>query len=385
MKPFNRIAGWALAALVSAIALGCGGGGGGGGDGGDDGGGGGGDGEVVLLPRYQFQLTSAATNPLTVVAPFFDADGMTLVMRHLGEGPGIFGAFEVAAGALTIAEGSNLAVEEVGNPLDKVFQDFTVQVTGTWRLPADGPPDQGSLVAARLIMAGHEHVYADVTANGDLQLRWDQTGDGTIEAVAVYSFEMLDGVMDANVPEWHKFGVFAVEIVAGFVPELVGFGTMGLELIVDELADLSPLVISCDAFSSLGRVVPMSPPGIPDQGLLTFTWLDDNANREVGPGDSFELDANYCLMDDPLDDIDDMLNGKLGFYSYTEVTRNSTLVRVGFEGISPAQNPGGVAFDDLQLWEVWDSDGQGPGNASTAEIGAMINGRYSLVFFEPTS
>lgn len=362
---------WLVVALAASLFLGC--------DLWDDdddkdGSGGDDNGEVVLLPSYAYELTSMASDPITVVAPIGDSGDVTLTLTHIGDGPGMFGTYTVADELFTIAEGSTLVVNGTEqNP--NLFRGFEIAITGTWIIPVDGPPMEGSMVVNRPF----ELVYVDVTADGLLQLRWDAIGDGTIDGEVVFSFEELDAVMDGDAPEWQKLGIAAIQIGGEFVSELMAYGIAGFELIVDELADVSPLTVTCDAFSDIPLAVPPPPPTIPDAGLMTFTWLDDSGDMQVGPGDSLDADWTYCLMiTEPLEDEQIMLNGQYSLNSYTEVVVDGTLVRIGFEGTSPAGRPGGVLFDALEQWEVY------PGESGTvAHRGALINGRMTLVFTEP--
>jgi len=70
--------------------------------------------------------------------------------------------------------------------------------------------------------------------------------------------------------------------------------------------------------------------------------------------------------------------------SYTEVIENNTLVRIGFEGVSPVGRPGGLHFDRFRRVEVYDADGPGGSNvAIVSPTSAIIDGRMTLVFEEP--
>ena len=380
---------WLVIGLASAFAFGCGGGGGGGGDDVDTGGtaGGGGDtGNVVVLPVYAFELTSVATDPLRVTPPFPQTQALRL--SHVGEGPGITGTYTLEDGTFTIDSGSTLRVEELAFS-QQLFGDFTLEATGNWIIPVDGPPEQGSLLVKR----GTERIYVDV-AEGfgipGLNIAWDETGDGTIDGEVMYPFLQLDEVMDGDAPEWQKLGIFAVQIGGDIVLELASYGIGGFDLIVDELADASPVTVACDAFSSIGLTVPPQLPGVPgnypDQGSLTFTWLDDSADGQVGAGDSFDMQPDYCLsIMEPVEDEQIMLNGLVSLNSYAEVIENNTLVRIGFEGTSPAGRPGGLHFDDLRRYEVYDADGPGGSNVATVHLGATVYGRMTLVFTEPAN
>ncbi|MEJ2521583.1 MAG: hypothetical protein P8080_01660 [Gammaproteobacteria bacterium] len=380
MRLLNNTTRWLVVVLASALALGCDVF-----DGDDDDdepfdGGSSGDGDVALLPSYAYELVSSGDDPITVVAPLGeDGADVTLILFHEDENPGMFGMFDLEDGTMTVREGSGLVVNGTAqNP--NLFRGFSFEVTGDWVIPIDGPPTQGSMVVNRPF----ELVYVDVTADGLLQLGWDPVPDGVIDEEVFLSFDELDDFLDSDAPEWQKLGVVAVEIGGNFVVDLMAYGVAGFEAIVDELADVSPVTVSCDAFSDLGLAVPAPPPDIPDQGLMTLTWLDDSNDGNVGPGDSFDTDLTYCLMIvEPLDDDQIALNGNYSLNSYTEVVENDVVVRIGYEGESPAGRPGGVVFDDLQQFEVYDADGTGGSNVATVHLGATINGRMTLVFTEP--
>jgi hypothetical protein len=371
---------WLFIVLASVLALGCDLGGDG--DDGDSGGGGGG-GDVVVLSTYAFELTSVGTDPLQVKPPDLP-ELQALRLTHVGEGPGITGTYNVDDETFTIDEGSTLRVEELAQS-QQLFGDFTLEATGNWIIPVDGPPEQGSLLVTR----GAELIYVDVAeAFGipGVNIAWDESGDGTIDDEVMYGFEQLDEIMDSDAPEWQRLGIFAVQIGGDVILELASYGIGGLELVVDELADASPVMVDCDAFSSIGLAVPPPPPAIPDAGMLTFTWVDDALDGVVGPGDSFDLETMYCLaVVEPLEDEQVMLNGLVSLNSYTEVIENNTLVRIGFEGTSPGGRDGGVHFSDLERYEVYDSDGAGGSNVATVHLGATINGRMTLVFTEPAN
>ena len=328
--------------------------------------------DVVVLPTYAYTMISVADDPITVVAPLLEEGDVTLALGH-AEGGGMFGTYTVEDGTFTIDVGSDLEVTEVGTTF-ALYGDFSIDVTTTWVFPPEGPPTQGAFTLTGFMQTAD----VEVTTEGALRVVYE--GGMAPPEEVVLSFEQLDEIMDdPETPTWQKWVIFALQIGGDFVPELASYGIGGFDLIVDELADVSPVTVACDAFSSIGLAVPPPPPTIPDEGMLTFTWVDDAADGSVGPGDSFDMDTMYCLsVVEPLEDEQIMLNGLVGLNSYTEVVTNNTLVRIGFEGTSPAGRDGGVHFDDLERYEVYGSQG-----TTVAHLGALINGRMTLVFTEP--
>jgi len=385
MKSLSDTTRYIVTGLAAAFVFACGSSGDGGGDSGNipppvD---------VVVLPTYAYTLISVPEDPLTVTAPIGDGDGVTLILGNtdiLGEPTEpstVFGTYTVDDSAFTIAEGSRVFVGD-GDPGNfDMYEDFQLEVTATWIFPPDGPPTQGAFTLLGML----RWVNVEVTPEGMLRLEYNDVTPIVDEVVL--SFEELDEAADdPNAPFWLEWGIFVYQFFGDFVPELAAYGVGGFDLIVDELADASPVTVACDSFSSIGLTVPPQLPSVPgnypDEGSFTFTWLDDAADGQVGAGDSFDMQPDYCLsIMEPVEDEQIMLNGLVSLNSYTEVVENNTLVRIGFEGVSPAGRPGGLHFDDLRRYEVYDADGPGGSNVATVHLGATVNGRMTLVFEEP--
>lgn len=374
---------WPALVLAAAFTVACGSSGGGGDDIDDD--------VINILPLYAYGLTSTAVDPITVTLP-----GGTLSLRlsHLFEGPGLFGEYHPASGNFSVFAGSSLVIDESilvalgGAQLADVptlFGDFSVQATADWFVPAGSDPDTGALVVAR----GEQRVEVAVIDGGNtVRIRHDAAGDGEYEETVSLTWQQFDDLGEFEAaPEWQLLGSFAYDATIEFMFELAQAGIDSFEFIDDDLAQGGQRVIACSAFSDLGLSVPPAPPVIPDQGSLTFSWLDDSGNGSVGPGDSFNMAFAYCLDDDPDDDIDDMFNGEIGLNSFTEVVTEratgSFITRIGWEGAGVAARPGGMEFRALERWEVFDADGDAAGTAAAAELTSVIDGRMTLVFFEP--
>lgn len=362
---------WLLVVLAAAAGVACGGGGGGGGNGGDDGDGGG-DGDITVLPRYEFQLTSNPETPIVVQVPM--AESTILRLTHLGDGAGIFGDFTYETGTFSIFGGSSLVIDDVGpSPL---FGDFDVQATETWVIPVDEFATSGAMVVRR----GAERVFVNVGPLGmGVSVDWDENNDGVLEGGVFLSWDEFDNLPDAA-PEWQQLASFAYSATVDFMLELAEWGIAGIALIDDELVTLSPVVAPCDAFSGAGLALPPSPPDIPDQGSMIFTWYDDAASGSVNPGDSFSMGFEYCWLDMTVfgGDYGFLYNGLIGMNSWTEVVDNDILTRIGFEGTSPAGRAGGLVFEDFEMWETWVDMG-----VTVAHRDAIVNGRLEVVFFAP--
>ena len=343
------------------------------------------DDTIIILPLYAYQLTSTSDDPVTITVPLWEAGFQELQLGHLFDGPGLFGTYQPDDGAFTVEAGSSLAVSHQG-PFS--FGDFSVQAIVDWFVPGDGTPDTGALEVAR----GDERIEVAVINGGNtVRMRWDAAGDGVYEESVELTWQEFDdlGVWGED-PDWQIFGSFAYDLTLEYVFELAQFGIEAFDFLDDALEQAGQVVVECTAFSDLGLSVPPplpSSPAFPDQGMLTFSWLDEAANGILGPGDSFRMDFLACLEDDPLDDYDDMYTNGVDLNSLTEVyeqrAAGETLVRIGWEGPGVAGRPGGVNFDGLWLWEVWDADGDGPETEAAARMDSQVNGRMTLVFFEP--
>jgi len=345
-----------------------------------------GDDDVInILPLYSYELTSSSDAPITVAVPLTFT---SLQVTHGFDQRGLFGTYQPDDGAFTVETGSNIVVTELGK-MPMLFGDFSVQATVDWFVPGDGNPDTGALEVRR----GEELIEVAVIDGGNtVRIRWDAAGDGIYEESVSLTWAQFDDLGDSEeVPEWQALGAFAYDATLEYMFELAEFGIGAFDFVGDELEQAGQLVIQCDAFSDLGLSVPPrlpSVPDIPDQGLLTFSWLDDSADGVVGPGDSFEMALDFCLdVEDPNDDFHDMYNGDVGLNSLTEVVteraNGSFITRIGWEGPGAAGRPGGIEFNSVRLFEVYDADGDGPGTVAAADPTSTVSGRMVLVFFEP--
>jgi hypothetical protein len=378
---------WLVIALLAATGVACSSGGGGDDDG--DGGGGGGDDDVAVLPVYEYQLTTdALDDPIVVQVPM--GENLLLELGCPYGCPNLQGEYYVDSGRFTIEGGSHLLIRELNQPF-QLFGLIQVDVVETFDVPFESLPTSGRMHVFEFTVAEPPdigHVYLTVLPGGaGIQLEWDRNNDGTLEDEAVLSWAEFDELLGSEAAEWQQMGAFGYSVMVDFMLELAEYGLGGIELISmtsDVLPDVSPVTAPCDAFSDVGLSVPPPPPVFPDQGYETFAWYDDAASGDVNPGDSFGFDFDYCLVYIPEEDLT-VLNGTIGLNSWTEVVSGGVLRRIGFEGTSPAGTPGGLVFEDFELWEVWDADDEGPGTVAQAHLGARINGRMTLVLFEPTN
>jgi hypothetical protein len=132
--------------------------------------------------------------------------------------------------------------------------------------------------------------------------------------------------------------------------------------------------LMCAAFSS-GEYTP--PSGIPDQGIFSFSWIDDNPDGVVGSGDSFRSDFTDCWLGD-INDIE-IYNGAIDLNAYTLVTNSDNVItRFGFEG-STAGKTGGVFFNEFVMTEA---SVNGDSVAVTGTT-TSLSGAFTIVYSEP--
>jgi PKD repeat protein len=344
-------------------------------------------GDITLLPVYNYEVTTELfEDPIVVGVPM--GDDLLLQLGCPYGCPNLVGEYELETGDYTIEVGSHLSVGEVNQPY-QLFGVIEVSVTETFTVPFASLPTSGGLsIDALPYGSGAGRVELLIRPEGaGVALSWDLDRNGSIDDGVVLSWEEFDELLGSEAPEWQQLGAFGYAVLVDLMPALTDFGIGGIQLIMatrEELPAASPVTAFCDAFSDLGLSVPPPPPVIPDEGFLTFAWHDDAASGDVSPGDSFSLGSNYCLLYFPGDDAE-MLDGLIEMNSWTEVVSNGVLTRVGFEGTSPAGKSGGLVFKDFELWEVWDTDGEGPGTLAAAHLGARVNGRMTVVFFAPAN
>jgi len=345
-------------------------------------------GDVGLLPVYHYELTTSLfEDPIVVEVPM--GENLLLELGCVYGDPNVLGEYEVETGDYTIAVGSHFTVSEVNEPV-QLFGMFEVRVTELFTVPAGSRPTSGGLAVFDYQVPSSPPVRVDLLvlpAGAGVRMTWDSGNDGSLEGEVELTWAAFDELLGSEEPEWQQLGSFAYAILLDFMPELGQLGMAGLEEILatrDVLPTASPVTVACDAYSAAGLSVPPPPPVIPDQGSETFTWYDDAASGDVNSGDSFSLGFDYCLAYSETEDSE-MFNGRVDMNSWTEVVTNNVLTRIGFEETSPAGKPGGLVFEDFELWEVWDADGDSPGTAASAHLGARVNGRVTIVLTEPTN
>lgn len=130
------------------------------------------DGEVVVLPQYEFEMTSHPETPVVVQVPM--GEGVNLRLRHLGEVPVLFG-------------------------------DFDIEATQTWVVPVEEFATSGAMAVRR----GSERVLVTVLpAGAGVNVEWDEDNNGTLDGSVALSWDEFEDLPD-GAPEWQELASFA--------------------------------------------------------------------------------------------------------------------------------------------------------------------------------
>lgn len=188
--------------------------------------------------------------------------------------------------------------------------------------------------------------------------------------------QLFDDPTASQAEQLASFGFQAI----GFLFEQTDLVTEVLGLIDDNQADLKQagtITEMCDAFADAGLAAPA---GTVNQGMRTLSWIDANSNGQVGPGDDFVGTLDECWVNDPTDDIDEILNGVGNFYGYVENvdSNREVITAIGFTAVNPP-NPGGVMYSGFSISETEETS---PGTAEITNVIGLTGG-VSVLFTEP--
>lgn len=346
-------------------------------------GGGGGDGSsgsesYGLLPFYNLQIRGV-DDPLdgwdSGITAAFTEDSTTHELRV--DPQALEGGFScnTTTEECQLASLDTLTQITIYDLSGTLFGDFQISILDQLLFVSSDAPIDGTLQLAQA--TGFGFITVDVTTcpgglagveiidNGTSQgcFTWDQfdellTSSGQVsEQVASLGYGILEFLLELS--------------------ELTALNSF--DLMEQDLATLGNVAISCDSFSSAG----ISPPpslSAWDQGNALFHFVDENADLEQSPGDSYGYIFNYCWDNDPSDDIDELYHGVIDLISLTEVVDASDiLTRIGFEGSTNGKT-GGVFFDYFVIYETLTDS-----LMSTSSISSQtqLNGGMSVVFSAP--
>ncbi len=262
------------------------------------------------------------------------------------------GTYDRATEAVTLTPGSGpLAATLQGGPFGTLPVYLSQQ---QWAWVGSALPTRGELYVQRsdtdTIL-----VTVDNTLPG-VSVTWhDNTETFGPDSFTWAQFEDLVG---SGAPEYQQIASFAYSM-RGFVFEQAARMIDALEIITSRDAELAagPVVVSCDPY----------PPGSATAGTVTYTWNDDTGNGDLGPGDSFTIAYDQCWVNDPADDIDELVNGTASLSGYTEVTDPSLWIG------------GDMTFSNLVVTETQETS---PGVFETLPDPVTVGGGLQIFFWE---
>ncbi|MEJ2406093.1 MAG: hypothetical protein P8171_17685 [Candidatus Thiodiazotropha sp.] len=348
--------------------------GGGSGDGDDNGG----SDSYGLLPLYHLRITGV-DDPLdsweTGLTVEFTEDSTTHEMRI--DPQALDGGFrcntsteECELSSLEVT--TQVAVYDLSSSL---FGDFQINITDQLLFVTEDAPADGTLKIAQ--NPGFGAVTVDVTTCSGELAGVEILDNGSSRGC--FTWDQLDGLLDSSSQVSEQVAGLAYGILE-YLLELSDIAVLtSFDLMDQDLASVGNVAVHCDSFSSAG----VSPPTLFsawDLGNALFHFVDEDADLEQSPGDSYGFMFNVCWQNDPNDDIDKLYNGLIDLISLTKVVDSSdTLTRIGYEGTTNGKT-GGVFFDYFAIYET-QSDTLTTSSSITSQT--QLNGGMSVVFSTP--
>ncbi len=346
-------------------------------------GGGGGDGNgsidsYGLLPFYDLRITGV-DDPLdgwdTGLTVAFTEDSTTHEMRI--DPQSLVGGFscntsteECELASLEVT--THVAVHDLSASL---FGDFQINITDQLLFVIDEAPADGTLQIVQ--DTGFGTVTVDVTSCPGELAGVEILDNGASRGC--FTWSQLDELLDSSSEVSEQVAGLAYGILE-YLLELSDITALtSFDLMDQDLASVGNVAVPCDSFSSAG-VSPPPPFSAWDLGNALFHFVDEDADLEQSPGDSYGFMFNVCWLNDPSDDMDELYNGVIDLISLTEVVDGSdTLIRIGYEGSTNGKT-GGVFFDYFVIYET-ESDTLMSTSSITSQT--VLNGGISVVFSAP--
>jgi len=347
----------------------------GGGDDDDD------DDEIIIKSSYDFTiggpLEGAAGNSIIGIER---EGGFTLTVEPDLQGQLICNQDTEICELQFVYMGSSIAIDDQTIP--EFVGDIEVTVEDDWLYSPLGT-DQPVGGRFRVVEAGEPPIVVEFTncqgsSDTEVQVTFDP---GSLnQEVNCYQWDLFEDLFDSSDPnvEWYeRQASFGWEAAAFIVLEQV-LNALEVFPLIDEdiFAGGNQIFENCEIYSGT-----WPPPTPANPGGFLFSWFDDAANGQVGPGDSFRQTFQECWFGDSTDGT--LIEGVIDYVGYTEVINQlGLLTRIGFESAAPGSGKiGGVAFGDengnnpLVITETTEDGGN-----ITTEPPITLTGRYLIVF-----
>lgn len=347
--------------LLGILGITASGGGGGGGDGDDD--------ELIIKALYEFQIGGPLEDSADSVIGLDRQDEFSFSTEPDLQGDLICDQNTEECELQTIAAGSSIAITDLTMPT--FVGNINILVENNW-LYNPSVSDRPVTGSVRISGTGGSDIIVEVTdcdagsIGNEVQVSTDPPSPPS-DCYLWDDFEDLVGDPASTLLEQQaSLGWGAV----AFITEL-GLTTLQVfPYIADDVfAGNNSYSEACDIYSATWAGGP------PNPGDFTLDWLDDTADSQVGPGDSFRQTFNDCWAGDSGDG--ELLNGSIDYIGYTQVIQNQLITRIGFENAAPGSGKiGGVAFNSLVLTETSENN-----NVITTDTPMTFTGKYLIAFF----
>jgi hypothetical protein len=197
------------------------------------------------------------------------------------------------------------------------FGALEVRVTQTFRWNDGNDPTSGELtVTSRDVtptFEGTVKVAVTSTPASGVNISWDSDDNGVPDAGPVfYSWIDFDEL-------WENAGIDLWQRVASFTYSMREFLYDQAELAIEAFTVIEDLFSSFEMAgpgSTLPATCSPNPPVHTWPNEVRVTWNDHDGSATININDSFTFVFDNCWIDDPTNDIDEVLNGRLDFLYY---------------------------------------------------------------------
>lgn len=298
------------------------------GSGGDDVDDDGGDVDITDEPApplpalVKFGIGTKDGAPLTFTANL-DTTAVVIAYPLLGFG----GTWDRNAGAYSLTGGTSVST----TPSPPLFGGFSNQIVDPLAWVGYNPPSAGKL--EQITPAGNPFFLPDPV----------QATFGSVGVRLTYPSETpLDVDWDTYVNLWLDDTQIDAWRLASFGGATMSLAIERVRMILDLMAFINANDMAISAAGSTGLVTACSPR--PGAATGTRRIALANPDGEFNPGDDLVVTYENCWIDDPTDDIDQLLDGSITLSGYIEnVTDAGDFVSTGFDEFR---------FDSLKVRET---------------------------------
>jgi hypothetical protein len=194
------------------------------------------------------------------------------------------------------------------------FGNVEVKVTQTFRWNDSNEPTVGEMTVTSRdgTFIGTIKVTVTSSPSPGVNISWDSDNNGTFETGPVfYSWTNFEDLWENNATAlWQRIASFTYSMRALLYEEA--------NLAIETFATIEDLFSQFEAAGGGSTLVGTCSPNSPVGGLnqVQVTWNDLDASGTISLNDSFTFTFNNCWVDDPGDDIDEVLNGQMDFLNY---------------------------------------------------------------------